>query len=288
MTRKGQAITLSVSQTDKAELEKLAEDFGMTWGDRPNISKLVEAIARRKLILGANNDWSDSRIRALDRARNLLIDAGQIEQAEEIARLLLERSEISIPLRHEIENLLGKVPPPWRQEIDRLILRNQPFQLSYQDAAGKLWEFSVRHGKVTAHEKRQYLDCWCEEIEGNTDIEELRHNWCFRLDRISDAVVIPMGGQWQPNLAEVEVEMHLFSGLASGYQAKPEDKINEWAPDKIKVRRVVRRIHSSFWFIREIMQYTPDCVIISPDKIREKVQEKIKILCQRYELETGL
>jgi hypothetical protein len=285
MTRKGQAITLSVSQTDKAELEKLAEDFGMTWGDRPNISKLVEAIARRKLILGANNNWSDSRIRALDRARNLLIDGGQIEQAEEIGRLLLERSEISMPLRNNIENFLGKVPPPWRLEIDRLILQNRPFQLSYQDAAGKLWEFSVRHAVITPHEKRQYLDCWCEEIEGSTDIEELRHNWCFRLDRISEATVIPMSGHWRTNLAQIEVEMHLFSGLASAYQAKPEDKINEWMADKVKVRRVIRLISSSFWFIREIMQYTPDCVIISPDTIREKVKEKINALYRNYELE---
>lgn len=49
MSRKGQSITLSISERDKAALEKLAREFGMTWGDRPNISKLVEAIARARI-----------------------------------------------------------------------------------------------------------------------------------------------------------------------------------------------------------------------------------------------
>jgi hypothetical protein len=37
------------------------------WGDDPNISKLIKAIAQRELIVGKNHDWQDSRIRALHR-----------------------------------------------------------------------------------------------------------------------------------------------------------------------------------------------------------------------------
>ena len=51
MSRKGKSITLSVSDREKAELETLALEFGCTWGERPNISKLVESIARRQLTL---------------------------------------------------------------------------------------------------------------------------------------------------------------------------------------------------------------------------------------------
>ncbi|WP_413201429.1 WYL domain-containing protein, partial [Nostoc piscinale] len=132
--------------------------------------------------------------------------------------------------------------------------------------------------------KRQYLDCWCEETEGNLDVAELQHNWSLRLDRIQDAAVLPVTGEWRSGLAEIDVEMYLFAGLAFAYQPKPEDKINEWLPDTQKVRRVVRRVSSTFWFIREVMQYTPDCVIIAPENVRSLIKEKLKTLCQHYDL----
>jgi hypothetical protein len=286
MSRKGQSITLSISERDKAELEAIALEFGMMWGDRPNISKLIEAIAQRKLLIGNNNDWKEPRIRALHRCINALTDIGQIEQAQIIAHLLLERSELSLPMRGEIERFLENLPPAWRLQIDNYILRNQPFQLSYQDAAGRLLNFTVRHAKVTPHEKRVYLDCWCEETEGNFDIPELVHNWSLRLDRITEAAVMPISGEWRSNLAEIEVEMHLFAGLAFAYQAKPEDNINEWLPDKARVRRVVRRVSSTFWFMREVMQYAPDCVVILPENVRDRLKQKLLTLCNLYDIET--
>ncbi len=287
MSRKGQSITLSLHERDKAELENLAQEFNLMWGDRPNISKLIEAIAQHHLIIGKNHDWSESRIRALYRAMHLFSDIGQNEQAQTIARLLLERSELLIPLRGEIESFLGNLSRHWRLEIDRYILRQQPFQLSYQDAAHRVWDFTVRHAKVTPHENRQYLDCWCEETDGNLDVEQLRHNWSLRLDRIQDAAILPVAGQWRSSLAEIDVEMHLFAGLAFAYQAKPEDKLNEWLPDTQRVRRVVRRVSITFWFIREVMQYAPDCVIVAPENVRLLMIEKFKSLCQRYSLKVS-
>jgi hypothetical protein len=286
MSRKGQSITLSISERDKAELEAIAREFGMMWGEDPNISKLIKAIAQRQLLIGNNNDWKETRIRALHRCINALTDIGQIEQAQIIANLLLERSELSLPLRGEIERFLENLPPPWRLEIDRYILREQPFQLSYQDATGRLLNFTVRHAKAAPHEKRQYLDCWCEETEGNFDIPELVHNWSLRLDRITDAAVTSISGEWRTNLDEIKVEMHLFAGLAFAYQAKPEDDISEWLADKARVRRVVRRVSSTFWFSREVMQYTPDCVVILPENVRDRLKQKLLTLCQLYDIET--
>lgn len=285
MSRKGQSITLSISERDKAELETLALEFGMKWGEKPNISKLIEAIARRQLLLGNNNDWSQSRIRALDRAMRGLIDIGQNEQAQEIAKLLLERSELSIPLRTQIEEFLGNPPPDWRLQVDRYIKRQQPFQLSYQDASHRVWDFTVRYAIVTNHEKRQYLDCWCEKTEGNFDVDELQHNWSLRLDRIQDAAVTEIGGEWRSRLAEIEVEMHLFGGLAFAYQAKPEDTLTEWIPERLRVKKVIRRVSSTFWFIREIMQYTPDCMVVSPENVRSLVKQKIRTLCDLYDID---
>lgn len=286
MSRKGHSITLSISERDKAQLEAIASELGMMWGDRPNISKLVEAIARRHLQIAPNHNWSEVRIRALQRSIHAMSDLGQIEQAQIIANLLLERSELSLPLRREIERFLENLPPPWRLEIDRYILRQQPFQISYQDAAERLLNFTVRHAKVVPHEKREYLDCWCEETEGNWDIPELSHNWSLRLDRIPEAAgVVPVEGQWRSNLDEIEVEIYLTGGLAFAYQTKPEDTFNDWLADRQRVRRVVRRVSSTFWFIREVMQYAPDCVVISPDSVRSRLLDKLKSLCRQYDLE---
>lgn len=285
MSRKGQSITLSISDRDKAELEAIARELGMMWGERPNISKLVEAIARHQLLVFPNNNWSETRIRALERSIQTLTDIGQIEQARIVAELLLERSELSLPLRAEIERFLENLPPAWRIEIDSYIRRHQPFQLTYQDAAERLWNFTVRHAKITPHEKRQYLDCWCEETQGNQDIPELVHNWCLRLDRIQDAAIAPIEGQWLPDLAQIEVEMNLLRGLAFAYHAKPEDIANDWLEDTARIRRIVRRVSNTFWFIREVMQYTPDCVIVSPESVREQVKQKLRLQCQQYGME---
>ncbi len=285
MSRKGKSITLSISDPDKAQLEAIALELGMMWGDRPNISKLVEAIARRQFLIAPNNNWSEKRIRSLERSIQALTDIGQIEHAQIVADLLLERSELSIPLRGEIERFVTNSPPPWRLEIDRYILREQPFELSYQDAAERLWNFTVRHGKVNPHEKRMYLDCWCEETESNQDIPELVHNWCLRLDRIQEAAVTPIPGEWRSNLDAIEVEIYLLKGLAFAYKAKPEDIENNWLPEQPRVRRVVRKVSSTFWFFREVMQYGEDCVIISPDRVRDLVKQKLKSLCQNYDIE---
>jgi predicted DNA-binding transcriptional regulator YafY len=282
MSRKGQSITLSISERDKAQLEAIALELGMKWGERPNISKLVEAIARRQVLVFPNNDWSETRIRALEQSISALTDIGQIEQARIVAELLLERSELSLPLRAEIERFLENLPPAWRLEIDRYIRRNQPFQLTYQDAAERLWHFTIYHAKVILHEKRLYLDCWCEETEGNQDIEDLRHNWCLRLDRIQEAAVTSIEGQWRPNLDYVEVDMHLLRGLAFAYKAKPEDSENDWLPDQPRVRRVVRKVSLTFWFLREVAQYWGDCEIVSPENVRSLVIEKLITMCQQY------
>ena len=114
MSRKGQSITLSISERDKAQLESLALEFGMNWGDRANISKLVEAIARRQLLIAPNHDWKIERINALNQARAALVDAGKIEAAIAVAQLLLERSELTIPLRSELEQFVAQPIEDWR------------------------------------------------------------------------------------------------------------------------------------------------------------------------------
>jgi hypothetical protein len=52
MSRKHESITLSCSPADKASLEALALKYGCTWGDRPNVSALISAIANGEITLG--------------------------------------------------------------------------------------------------------------------------------------------------------------------------------------------------------------------------------------------
>lgn len=284
MTRKGRSITLSVNDNQKAQLERIALEFNITWGDNPNISQLVKAIADGKLRIAANNDWTTDRINALNKARAALVDAGEIEMALTLAHLLLERSELSIPLRTELEQFIDKPTQPLRLEVERYIRRQQPFQLSYQDAAERIWHFTIRYAEIAIHESRQYLDCWCEETEGNQDLSELAHNWCLRFDRIAEAAVAPIAGRWYQGLASIPVEMHLFRSLAFAYRSKTTwDETNEWSTELPHVRRVVRHVSNTFWFLREVLRYGQDCEVISPDSVRDRVKQEVQKLYQRYE-----
>ncbi|NJO93418.1 MAG: WYL domain-containing protein [Hydrococcus sp. RM1_1_31] len=283
MSRKSQSITLSISDRDKAALEALAEQFGMSWGENPNISKLVKAIANHKLLLAPNHDWSQERIKVLDIARKALIDLGKISEAREIAQITKERSELTIPFRAEIEHFLNNPQPAWRQQIDNFIHRNQPFRLSYRDAADRFWQYTVLHAQIIQIEKRLYLVCRTEELEGNQEVEGLRHNWSLLLERISEAAVVAIDKPWEDDLERLRVELHLRGGLAFAYQGKPDDLEISAIEGDPPTRRVARNIFSTFWFFREIAAYWEDCTIISPDSVRNKLREKVSLLYRQYE-----
>lgn len=283
MSRKGQSITLSISERDKAQLEAIALKFGILWGERPNISKLIEAIARYQLAIAPNHDWSKNRLDLLVQSVRILTDVGKSEEALAIADLLLERSELSLPLRSQIERFKENPPPEWRVQIDNYRLREQPFQLSYQDATDKTWNFTVRHAQINRHERGEYLDCWCEEIEGNLDISELNHNWSLRLDRITEAAIMPIKSQWRSTLAQIEVEIHIVGRLAYTYQTKKnEDIVNEWLAESPGVKRVVKQISNTYWFIRYVLQNAPDVVVVSPDSVRDRIKQKLQTSYSRY------
>jgi len=85
MTRKGESITLSISKQQKGRLEGIALAFGQTWGDSPNVSALIKAIADDdgpvKVV------WANS-LKGADLSE-------QIETArEELAQLKREKDEI--------------------------------------------------------------------------------------------------------------------------------------------------------------------------------------------------
>ncbi|PHV63998.1 WYL domain-containing protein [Cyanobacterium aponinum] len=289
MTRKNQAVTLSIGEREKKALENLALEFGKTWGDKPNVSKLIKAIALKELKITVNDDWNSQRIETLEKARKLLLDVGFILEAEEIARILIERSELQdIFITREIEQFLAKPKPLWRKNIENFIQKQQPFKLTYQDASDNLLNFTVIHGQFKIIEKHQYLVCTCRETEGNDDIIELKHNWTLRLDRIQEAVVNRVELSWQPELDMIEAEFKVFGNLAFAY-GKEEVKIDDTFKGEIEGspphRLIRRKVWSSFWFFREIARYWDSCKIISPDSLREKFYEKLLNLNHLYSSE---
>ncbi len=284
MGRKGRSVTISLSDEDKAQLEILALEYDMTWGDRANISKLIEAIARKTLKIANNHDWTIERIEMLNRARMLFADKGEIQDAIALAELLKSRGELTIPLRREIETFLERDIRPWRVQIERYINRQQPFQLSYQDAAENLWQFTVHYAKIVPRDDREYLDCWCVETSGSKDLPELAHNRTLRLDRITEADVTKVKTSWRDSLDTIEVQLHLYGGLVPAYRSKQGrdievEKISLSPP----ILKVTRRITSTFWFERAILPYGADCEVIEPAAVREKVGAIARGMSQRYQ-----
>ena len=82
MVRKGKTLTLSVNPEDQAKLEALSLQFGQTWGDKPNVSKLVKAIARGELVLSRPGDTPQDRLAAEYRKIEQAIAAIQAIAAE--------------------------------------------------------------------------------------------------------------------------------------------------------------------------------------------------------------
>jgi hypothetical protein len=62
MTRKNQSLTVSLSPEDKASLEEIALLYGCTWGEKANISKLLEFIACKKLKVVYGDETPDAQV----------------------------------------------------------------------------------------------------------------------------------------------------------------------------------------------------------------------------------
>ncbi len=284
MGRRGQSITLSISDRDKANLEALAEELGMMWGKRPNISKLLEAIAQGKLTLGVNHDWSKERIYALDSAYRALQAKGDFLAAASIAQLLQSRSELPLPVRVEVERFLSRPYPAWRRQIELFIQDRQPFRLIYQDAADRQCQYTILHARILTQDQQQYLVCRCLETEGNQELEPLRHNWTLRLDRINEAAVTSLPKPWSTGLDLMSAELHMRGPLAFTYDPKETDTSAEFLDVHPPVKRVVRQIFSSFWLFREILPYGKDCIIIQPESLRQRFRHEIQQLCHSYDI----
>ncbi|MGB3205994.1 MAG: WYL domain-containing protein [Crinalium sp.] len=285
MSRKKEALTLSVPPGTKEKLEAIARRLNIFWGKSPSPSGLVVAIAQQELRVGNEAfNLNEHQIKALRRATNLLIDAGQIEEAEIINTLLLNQGDLEAPLRQALLQQQNQPIQAWRDRIDEFIDHHQPFRLQYRNSQNQDLEYTVRYAEVMFYEKRFYLQIWCEEtadaLATDPDLPEVAHNRCLRFDRIRD--IQPTSGVWRGEFDSIKVYLHLKGWLANAYEPKEEDIENVVLGD---IRQVVRRVVNPFWLIREVFKYRRDCEIVAPDSVRDRVKQEIGKMCQLYKLE---
>lgn len=282
MPRKKETLTLSIPPGVREQLDALSAQFGYYWGKTPSPSALITAIAQGELSLGAMTALTGLQVQALQQAVKDLVDAGHIGEAKSVITLLLENAELSAPVRQELMRQVGQPVEGWRIQLEQLINDCQPFHLVYGKPNGDLIEFTVRHAQLTPYEKRLYLQIWCEETADNRDVSELEHNRTLRLDRIQ--AIVPINGQWQGQLDQILVEVHFLKGLVHAYESRWEDVEDERIGD---VRRVVRRIHNTFWFFREVRRYGADCVVVGPKAVRDRFAQEVAAMARHYSEATG-
>jgi WYL domain len=279
--RKKETITLSIPPGAKEQLEAIASQLNLLWGDRPSISALIVAIAQKELELGQRFSLSKVQVQALDQAIKLLIDSNFIPESKTLASLIIERGNPDPPLRQKLLEQVSTSDQVWRVLLEQQIAKKQPFRLFYRDSQQQQWEFTVRFAEITFREKRYYLEIWAEETEGNSDLPELKHNRCLRLDRIENLTLLPTDGKWRKGLDATKVYLHFCGGLVKAYDSRQGDLENY---EENEIRKVTRSVSNTFWLLREIRHYGTQCQIIAPESVREKMKQELREMCQQYGL----
>ena len=283
MPRKKDTITLSIPPGTKEKLEEIARKFNITWGKEPSISGLIVAIANRSLELGKPFTLDSNQINAFQQAIKALNDTGRIGEAQTVIALLLERGNLDAAMRQSLLKQASKLVKAWQGQIDEYRQNKQPFYLLYENSQGQELQYTVRYAEPRFFERRFYLLIWCEETEDVEndipEIPELWHNRNLIFDRIRS--VVPASGEWREELDYMKVYLQFRGWMVKSYQRREDDLEDEIIGD---VRQVVRRVVNVFWLIREVARYWEDCVIISPDSVRDRMKQKLLTLCNLYDI----
>lgn len=281
MSRKKETITLSIPPGTKEQLEAIARRLNILWGKEPSISGLIVAIAQQQLEVGQPFTLDYERVNALRQATTDLIDTGDVEAAQTIITLLLDKGKLEAPLRKSLLKQVSDSSKGWRLEIDNLRNKKQPFHLLYRNSQDQELEYTVRYAEIRFYEKRFFLVIWCEETQeaekNNPNIPEIMHNRCLRLDRIVS--IVPMSGDWRGQLDYLKVQLHFRRGLIKAYEPKEDDLEDEI---KGEVRQVVRKVVNYFWLNREVRRYGKDCVIVSPENVRDFFKQELQEIYNLY------
>ncbi|PMB19694.1 transcriptional regulator [Fischerella thermalis] len=284
MPRKKDTITLSIPPGTKEKLEEIARSLNITWGKEPSISGLIVAIAEKSLEVGKPFVLDSNQVNALQQAIKALNDAGRIGESQTILTLLLERGNLDASIRQSLLKQASKLVQAWRSQIDEYRQKQQPFYLFYENSQGEELQYTVRYAEPRFFDKRFYLIIWCEETEDVEnqipDLPELWHNRTLIFDRIR--LIVPASGEWREGLDDIKVYLHFRGWMVKSYQRREDDLEDEMIGD---VRQVVRRVVNELWLIREVARYWENCVIVSPESLRNRLKQKLLSLCNLYDID---
>ncbi|NJM23759.1 MAG: WYL domain-containing protein [Richelia sp. SM1_7_0] len=287
MPRKKDTITLSIPDGTKEQLEEIARRLNIFWGKSPSISGLLVAIAEKTYEVSKSFTLSSSQVGALLQGIRLLNDSGYTGEAQTLSSLLLERGSLEAPMRQQVLQQISQPTEAWRVIIEQHLQNEQPFHLLYTNGQSEDLAYTVRYAEIAFEDNRGfYLYIWCDETEDipNPEYPELHHNRCLRLDRIK--TILPINGHWHhQGLDYVKVHLHFYKGMVKAYEAKATSINRDISNEVIDgVRRVVKKAPHPFWLIRDVMKYAEDCEIVAPESVRSRFKEKLKSLCQHYDL----
>lgn len=286
MPRKKEALTLSVPPGTKEKLESIASKLKILWGKKPSASGLIVAIAEQTVQVGQPFALSTVQVQSLNQAIKALIDAGHLGDAQILTTLAIEQGNLSPQERQTLMQQVSQPNQAWRVTVDEYRQNQQPFHLLYRNAQGENLSYTVRYAEINFYEKRFYLQIWCDETEDikdskNISYAELKHNRCLRFDRIQS--ILPATGHWRSEgLDYLKVYLHFYRGMVKAYEPRVGQDISDETTGN--VRQVVRRVNHPFWLVREVLRYGQDCIVISPDNVREAVKREIMATCHNYDI----
>jgi predicted DNA-binding transcriptional regulator YafY len=278
-SRKKETITLSISPGTKEKIEEIARRFKIFWGKSPSPSGLIEALARQDLEVGEPFTLDRLQVQSLIESINALINLGKIQEAKCLTELLFERGALENFQCQSLLKQTSQATEIWRKILEEQIQKRQPFLLLYRNSDDLEETFTVRFAEIKFFEGVFYLLAWCEETAGNEEILALIHNRCFRLDRIIN--LLSINKLWRKNLDFILVQLEF----------RENSKINivkSETQDNDEINIVTRKVVNTDWLIQEVWQYRENCLIISPESVRDRFKALVQKIAERYSLVTSI
>jgi predicted DNA-binding transcriptional regulator YafY len=282
------------------DINKNLENFDYKWNNK-HPSKNREHIKNNQNLpdktfsQSLDNKTTLDHSIALLQACRILKNLGDNELTYAVAESLLEHYLPEIFSNNALENEIKEyLDIPIINNIKKVqehLIKQQPFYFTYTDSKNNTESFTILYAEIATHNRQRiYLDCWCEEVEGSQDIEDLQHNRTFNLKKISNFTIVPAEDKkWKSSgLDSICIEMIFTKGLISkALEIKDTNQNKYKSINQLSARQVqvIQPITNTFCFFQDILRYKEDCVIIQPDHVRQKFYEIIQKMNDLYKKE---
>lgn len=98
-------------------------------------------------------------------------------------------------------------------------------------------------------------------------------NFSFRIDRIQDIGASSITPWYRREFPTLTVQYLLYGDLRSYQSRRPQEEILQRTDEYVIVKS---REVSSFWFQQRVFRYLPNCQILSPQWLQDKVNRILR------------